>query len=145
MNKVEDKRTSEHRLFGELLNELFMSLNVQMASNYSKGDINMFGMGMPEVILILAVGLIVIGPKKLPELAKSLGKGIVEFKRATQEFRDTIDVNDEVSELRDTVDTIKTDIKDQLTDKPKKTTQPKEKDADKITVSERQEANSHGK
>jgi len=79
----------------------------------------MFGMGMPEVILILAVGLIVIGPKKLPELAKSLGKGIVEFKRATQEFRETIDVNDEVNDFRDTVDTIKTDIKDQLTEKPK--------------------------
>jgi len=109
----------------------------------------MFGMGMPEVILILAVGLIVIGPKKLPELAKSLGKGIVEFKRATQEFRDTIDVNDEVSELRDTVDTIKTDIKGQLTDKPKKS---KDKDADKLDtkesinkVSETQETNSHGK
>jgi len=80
----------------------------------------MFGMGMPEVILILVVGLVVIGPKKLPELAKSLGKGIVEFKRATQDFRDTIDINDEVSEFRDTVDNIKTDLKEQLTDEPKK-------------------------
>jgi sec-independent protein translocase protein TatB len=111
----------------------------------------MFGMGMPEVILILAVGLIVIGPKKLPELAKSLGKGIVEFKRATQEFRDTIDVKDEVNEFRDTVDTIKTDIKEQLTDKPKQSTQLSEKDADSknatkpITVNETQEANRHGK
>jgi TatA/E family protein of Tat protein translocase len=114
----------------------------------------MFGMGMPEVILILAVGLIVIGPKKLPELAKSLGKGIVEFKRATQEFRDTIDVKDEVSDFRDTVDTIKTDIKEQLTDKPKQTKEHQEKDTDKsdsnvstkpINVSETQEVNSHGK
>jgi len=111
----------------------------------------MFGMGMPEVILILAVGLIVIGPKKLPELAKSLGKGIVEFKRATQDFRDTIDVNEEVSDLRDTVDTIKTDIKDQLSDKPK---QPQQKETDSsgpkestkpITKSEAQETNHHGK
>jgi TatA/E family protein of Tat protein translocase len=114
----------------------------------------MFGMGMPEVILILAVGLIVIGPKKLPELAKSLGKGIVEFKRATQDFRDTIDVNDEVSDLRDTVDTIKTDIKDQLTDKPKQSTPQQEQKTDKTdskasektgTGNESQEDNRHGK
>ena len=79
----------------------------------------MFGMGMPEMILILAVALIVIGPKKLPELAKSLGKGIVEFKRATQDFRDTIDIESEVGEFRDTVDTIKTDIRHQLTENQK--------------------------
>jgi TatA/E family protein of Tat protein translocase len=111
----------------------------------------MFGMGMPEVILILAVGLIVIGPKKLPELAKSLGKGIVEFKRATQDFRDTIDVNDEVSDLRETVDTIKTDIKDQLTDKPKKSKDKRTNMSDSSasekqnTVSETKEADNHGK
>ena len=43
----------------------------------------MFGMGMPEIILILAVALIVLGPKKLPEIAKSLGRGIAEFKKPT--------------------------------------------------------------
>ncbi|KPA11842.1 sec-independent protein translocase protein TatB [Candidatus Magnetomorum sp. HK-1] len=78
----------------------------------------MFGMGMPEIILILAVGLIVIGPKKLPELAKSLGKGIVEFKRASQDFRDTINVENEVEDLRETVGSIKHDIKNQITEKP---------------------------
>ncbi len=41
----------------------------------------MFGLGMSEIILILAVALIVIGPKKLPEVAKGVGKGYAEFKK----------------------------------------------------------------
>jgi TatA/E family protein of Tat protein translocase len=48
----------------------------------------MFGIGMPELLLILAVALIVLGPKKLPELARALGKGMAEFRRATDELRD---------------------------------------------------------
>ena len=46
----------------------------------------MFGIGVPELILILVVGLIVFGPGKLPEVARSLGKGVREFKRATSVF-----------------------------------------------------------
>ncbi|SDO77953.1 Sec-independent protein translocase subunit TatA/TatB [Selenomonas ruminantium] len=46
----------------------------------------MFGIGVPELILILVVGLIVFGPGKLPEVARSLGKGIREFKKATSVF-----------------------------------------------------------
>ena len=42
----------------------------------------MFGIGMTELLVILAIALIVIGPKKLPELARSLGKGLAEFRRA---------------------------------------------------------------
>jgi TatA/E family protein of Tat protein translocase len=48
----------------------------------------MFGIGGPELILILAVALIVLGPKKLPELARALGKGLAEFRRATDELKD---------------------------------------------------------
>ncbi len=53
----------------------------------------MFGIGMTEMILIAAVALLVIGPKKLPDLARSLGgKGFAEFKRATSELKSTIDM-----------------------------------------------------
>lgn len=50
----------------------------------------MFGMGMPEILLILAIALIVIGPKKLPDIAKTLGKAMGEFKRATNELKQSI-------------------------------------------------------
>jgi TatA/E family protein of Tat protein translocase len=47
----------------------------------------MFGIGMPELLLILGLALIVLGPKKLPELAKTLGKGLAEFRRATDDLK----------------------------------------------------------
>jgi Tat protein translocase TatB subunit len=52
----------------------------------------MFGLGMPEILLILAIALIVIGPKKLPELAKTLGRAMGEFKRSAQDFKRSIDM-----------------------------------------------------
>jgi len=61
----------------------------------------MFGIGMPELLLLLAIALIVVGPKKLPELARALGRGIAEFKKATNELKDT-----EFSELKKSFDEI---------------------------------------
>jgi len=62
----------------------------------------MFGMGMPEILLILAIALIVIGPKKLPDLAKSLGRAMIEFKKATAELKSSLDVDTEVMDVKKT-------------------------------------------
>ena len=47
--------------------------------------------GMPELLIIFVVALIVFGPRKLPELGRSLGKSLAEFKRASNELRNTLD------------------------------------------------------
>lgn len=64
----------------------------------------MFGIGMPEMILILAVALIVIGPKKLPDLAKSLGKAMGEFKKATRDLKDSMQIDTELKEVKGAFD-----------------------------------------
>jgi len=52
----------------------------------------MFGsIGMPELLIIFTVALIVFGPRKLPELGRSLGKSLQEFKRASNELKHTLD------------------------------------------------------
>jgi Tat protein translocase TatB subunit len=50
----------------------------------------MFGIGLPEILVILVVALVVVGPSRLPELAKSLGKAFNEFKRMADEVKETI-------------------------------------------------------
>jgi Tat protein translocase TatB subunit len=59
----------------------------------------MFGIGMPELLLILAVALVVLGPKRLPELARSLGKGLAEFKKSTESLKDNF-IGEELKDLK---------------------------------------------
>jgi len=62
---------------------------------------NMFGpVGVPELIIIFTIALIIFGPRKLPELGKSLGRSLAEFKRASNELKSTLDEEIRTEERR---------------------------------------------
>ncbi|MGE5800118.1 MAG: Sec-independent protein translocase protein TatB [Syntrophaceae bacterium] len=65
----------------------------------------MFGIGMQELIIILVVALIFIGPKKLPDLAKALGKGVAQFKGAMDDVKGTFDegIKKEMNEVKESL------------------------------------------
>jgi TatA/E family protein of Tat protein translocase len=60
---------------------------------------SMFDIGLPELLVIVAIALIVFGPQKLPELAKAFGKAMREFKKATEEIKENFDA--ETQDLRE--------------------------------------------
>jgi TatA/E family protein of Tat protein translocase len=57
--------------------------------------------GMPEMVIIAVIALIIFGPRKLPELGKSLGKSIAEFKRASNELKNTLEEEIRTEELHE--------------------------------------------
>ncbi len=89
----------------------------------------MFGpLGMPEIIMIFIVGLLLFGPRKMPQLGRSIGRALGEFRRASNEFKRTVEdevaaeeirsVGRDLREIKDTgTDTVKTVI-DKATAEP---------------------------
>jgi Tat protein translocase TatB subunit len=87
----------------------------------------MFGIGLPELLVIMVIALIVIGPKKLPDLARALGKGLAEFKKASQEIKDSLNLDEEIrtikkettetlNNFKESIDKAATDITDDAAD-----------------------------
>ena len=58
----------------------------------------MFGIGAPELIIIAVIALLVFGPSKLPELGKTLGKGLREFKKASSDLKEQINPLNDINE-----------------------------------------------
>ena len=64
----------------------------------------MFNIGFPELLIILAIALIIFGPNKLPELAKGLGRAMREFKKATEEVKESFEAETrDLNELKDVI------------------------------------------
>jgi TatA/E family protein of Tat protein translocase len=64
----------------------------------------MFNIGFPELLIILAIALIIFGPNKLPELAKGLGRAMREFRKATDEVKESFEAETrDLNELKDVV------------------------------------------
>lgn len=68
----------------------------------------MWNLGFPELVVIFVVALVIFGPRKLPELGRSLGKGLSEFKRASNELKRTWE--DEVDAVKHEVDVQKEEL-----------------------------------
>jgi TatA/E family protein of Tat protein translocase len=76
----------------------------------------MFGnIGFPELLIILAIALLIFGPKKLPEVSKSIGRAVREFRRASDEIKGKIEQEIQASEFKEIKDELKKDLTQDIT------------------------------
>lgn len=95
----------------------------------------MFGLGLPEIIIIFVIALLVFGPKKLPDLGKSIGRAMAEFKKASDDFQDTVrsemreverstNVREELSTINKQIEHAGEELKETLAPEVKPVTEP---------------------
>jgi TatA/E family protein of Tat protein translocase len=73
----------------------------------------MFGnIGFPEILVILAIALLIFGPKKLPEIGKSIGRALREFRKTSDDIKEKIEEEIQADEFRDIKEEIEKDIED---------------------------------
>jgi TatA/E family protein of Tat protein translocase len=77
----------------------------------------MFGnIGFPELLIILALALLIFGPKKLPEVGKSIGRAVREFRRTSDEIKERIEEEIRIDEFKEIKDELKKDITKEIKD-----------------------------
>jgi len=85
----------------------YISLSIQVSKEKKK----MFGnIGLPELLIILAIALLIFGPKKLPEVGRSIGRALREFRKTSDEIKEKIEEEIQVDEFKDIKEEFKKDI-----------------------------------
>ena len=79
---------------------IYGTIDATITDHHKKED-TMFGIGMPELLVIAGLALLLIGPKKLPDLARSLGKTLGELRKATDDLKGTI--SEEINAIKDDI------------------------------------------
>jgi len=103
----------------------------------------MFNIGFPELLIILAIALIIFGPNKLPELAKGLGRAMREFKKATEEVKESFEAETrDLNELKDVI--TEENLLANLAEEPPKPSETTIESTTQIEVSAQDETSGHG-
>jgi TatA/E family protein of Tat protein translocase len=98
----------------------------------------MGSLGMPEIVVIFIIALIIFGPRKLPELGKTIGKGLAEFKKASNELKhtweDEVRLDKEKEAMNEIIEDVKNDtsLTDLKNDTSLKTEPPPKPDSDSV-------------
>jgi TatA/E family protein of Tat protein translocase len=82
---------------------------LEACSNASGKQVRMGSLGMQEIIVLFVIALIVFGPRKLPEIGKTLGKGLAEFKKASNELKQTWEDEVQLDKAKQSLDEIVSD------------------------------------
>jgi len=105
----------------------------------------MFGpFGGFEILVLMAIGLLVFGPRRMPEIGRSLGKAMLEFRKAATELRTSIEREINIEEMKETARSIKDGIETEVLAKPRealtRTTRSIKEDIEKNVLAEPREA-----